>query len=140
MDTVGAVFLLREDGAALLQHRDDKPGLRNAAMWVPPGGHCECGEDIETCARREMREETNYECGELFHLVSQDDALPGWPVYRLVVFWGIFDGVQEVCCREGQAMEFVERPDVNRLPMSQYLVELWDLALEAYAHRDQVRI
>jgi hypothetical protein len=31
-DSVAAVLLLRADGAALLQHRDDRPGLRHANL------------------------------------------------------------------------------------------------------------
>ena len=51
-ERVSAVILLRDDGAALMQHRDDKPGLRNAGMWVPPGGHRDPGEEAVACAGR----------------------------------------------------------------------------------------
>ena len=61
VDVVAAVFLIRPDGSVLLQHRDDKPGLRHANMWVPPGGHCEPGETPRECAQREFLEETCYE-------------------------------------------------------------------------------
>ena len=47
---MGAVILIRKDGAALMQLRDLKKGLRNSGMWVPPGGHAEPNEDIKTCA------------------------------------------------------------------------------------------
>ena len=33
---VAAVFLLRDDGAVLLQHRDDKPDISHPGQWVPP--------------------------------------------------------------------------------------------------------
>ena len=135
IDTVGAVFLLRQDGAALLQHRDDKIGLRHAGKWVPPGGHCNCGEDIESCARRELREETDYICGELFHLISVVDGVPEWPAYNLVIFWGIYDGLQKIQCREGQGLSFIERRYINQYAMPQYLVAFWDLALEAYENQ-----
>jgi ADP-ribose pyrophosphatase YjhB (NUDIX family) len=135
MDTVGAVFLLRDDGAALLQHRDEKPGLRHAGAWVPPGGHCDCGEAVEACARRELCEETDYICDKLFHLTSIIDGVPEWPPYRLVVFWGVYDGVQRVHCREGQGIEFIKRRHIHQYAMPQYLVEFWDSALEAYAIR-----
>ena len=69
-DRVAAVILLRHDGAALLQHRDDKPGLRNAGMWVPPGGHAESDELMLDCARRELREETEYDASDLRFLLS----------------------------------------------------------------------
>ena len=68
------------DGAALLQHRDDKPELRRAGMWVPPGGGLDPGEPAEAGARREIREETGYLCGEL-HAARDGAGRPGgrWP-------------------------------------------------------------
>lgn len=125
---VGTVFLLREDGAALLQLRDNKPGLRNAAMWVPPGGHADPGEDIETCARREFAEETDYVCGELHWLCSFVDEVPGWPPYELTVFWSRYDGRQPYTCREGQALDFIRREDAVAQRSPAYLTELWDRA------------
>lgn len=125
---VGAVFLLRADGAALLQMRDDKPGLRHAAMLVPPGGHADPGEDIEACARREFLEETEYACGELHRLCSFVDEVPGWPPYELTVFWARYDGRQKYACHEGQWLEFVRREDAAAQQSPAYLTELWDSA------------
>ena len=88
-ETVTAVVLLRDDGAALFQLRDDKPGLRHAGRWVIPGGHCEPGETWDQSARRELREETAYECGALHWLRTVEDRHdPRSAAYRLVVFWG----------------------------------------------------
>ncbi|MCA1557226.1 MAG: NUDIX hydrolase, partial [Acidobacteria bacterium] len=107
---VASVFLLRDDGALLVQHRDDKPGLALAGRWIPPGGHCEEHEAIESCARREFREETGYDCAELNLLDSLiDDNVDGVPAYPLTVFWVRYDGVQPIKTNEGQAMEFIER-------------------------------
>ncbi|HIA13642.1 MAG TPA: NUDIX domain-containing protein [Nitrospirales bacterium] len=130
-ERVGAVVLLREDGAALLQHRDDKPGLRHASMWVPPGGHAEAGETIVNCARRELREETGYDQADLHWLTAFEDREEGWPPYRLTVFWAWYDGLQPVQCREGQALEFIERANAGMYPIPDYLLEVWDLALKA---------
>ena len=33
-------------------------GAHGATLWATPGGHLEFGEGIETCAKRELREET----------------------------------------------------------------------------------
>ena len=60
LSIVGALFLLRDDGALLLQLRDEKPNLRHAGMWVPPGGHIEADESVEQGTRREFLEETDY--------------------------------------------------------------------------------
>jgi hypothetical protein len=80
-----------------------------------------------------LDEETGYQCNRLFHLISMDCEPPGWPVHHLVVFWGIYDGQQQVHCREGQAIEFVERSLVVEHQMPKYLLDLWDEALVAYA-------
>ena len=138
---VGAVFLLRADGAALLQHRDDKPGLRNSGMWVPPGGHCDPWESIEVCAQREMFEETGYQCDSLNFLIAfEDDFATDGPPYQLSVYWALYDGVQTYRCMEGQALKFVKREWVSEYPMPPYLLELWDMAIEAasldFANKD----
>jgi len=57
---VGAgVLLLDEYNRVLLQHRTDSHD------WGTPGGACELGESLEQTARRELKEETGLEAGEL---------------------------------------------------------------------------
>ena len=131
---IGAVVLLRvPDGAALLQHRDDKPGLPHANMWVPPGGHCENGESWESCAAREFLEETGYRCHELRFLTEVDvDHVPDSPPFRLAVYWDVYDGRQTVVCREGQALEFIARSRARDLAVPEFLIDVWDLALNAW--------
>lgn len=131
LDRIGAVIVLRMDGAALLQHRDDIPGLRNAGMWVPPGGHAEPGETMMACARRELREETDYDALELRFLLAFDDVVKGWPAYQLTIFWCWYDGIQAVTCHEGQALAFIERSLAGNYPIPAYLLDAWDAALAA---------
>jgi 8-oxo-dGTP pyrophosphatase MutT (NUDIX family) len=131
---VAAVVLLRGDGAALLQHRDEKAGLKHAGMWVPPGGHSEPGELMEACARREFAEETEYRLGALHHLLDfVDDEDPDTEPSQVTVYWSLYDGRQSFVCREGQALEFIPRAEAARYPIPAYLVEVWDHALEAFA-------
>ena len=130
-DMVGAVILLRSDGAALLQHRDEKPGLRHAGMWVPPGGHAEAGESMRDCARRELREETDYDAPDLHLLLSIDDEVQGWSAYQLTFYWCWYDGVQSLTCHEGQGLAFIERALAARYPIPAYLINAWDAALAA---------
>lgn len=126
---VGAVILLRQDGAALLQLRDNKKGLRHAGKWVPPGGHAEPGEAIEICARRELLEETGYHCSDLRWLIDLEDRVDKWPPYQLTVFWTYYDGVQKIRCHEGQALEFIRREDAYLYDIPAYLIGIWDMAL-----------
>ncbi len=129
MDRVAAVFLLRHDGAALMQHRDDKPGLRHPGMWVPPGGHADEGESMPDCARRELLEETGYRAVELSFLMHVQDTAPGFATNELALFWAWYDGVQPVVCHEGQALEFVTRRKAGSLPVPVTLLAAWDEAL-----------
>lgn len=129
---VSAVLLLRRDGAALLQHRDDKPGLNHAGLWVPPGGHCENDEAAEECARREFLEETEYRCGALRPLAAFHDTVNDSTLH-LTVFWDVYDERQAYVCGEGQALEFVGRARAAELGTPDYLLALWDAALQAAA-------
>lgn len=129
---VASVFLLRDDSALLLQHRDNKPGLPLAGKWAPPGGHCELFEDLGVCAGRELAEETGYSCDELNLLASfLDDNVEGQPPYPLTVFWALYDGEQELHCGEGQSIEFVERERISEYDVPQYLIPIWDRAIAA---------
>ena len=129
--TVGGVVLLRGDHAALMQLRDNKPGLNAAGLWVFPGGHCEPGESLEAGARREFQEETGYVCAALQWLTEilhpSDDGR--W-TYRLALFAARYDGIQPVRCFEGQAVEFILRAEAALHAMPDYAPDVWDMALE----------
>lgn len=128
---VAAVIVLRHDGAALLQLRDDRPDIRHPGVWVPPGGHSESDESMLCCAKRELLEETGYECPEARFLVSFEDRVEGWPAYTLTIFWCAYDGTQPVTCREGQALAFIERYRAGNYPIPPYVINAWDAAIAA---------
>lgn len=118
--------MLREDGAALLQHRDDIPTISDPGLWVFPGGHVERSETPREGAAREMEEETCYRCHNLRPLIRLDIEEG-----TLLFFWENYDGRQRVACREGQRLEFVDRGKVDSLPKQSYLTDVFDLALAA---------
>lgn len=129
---VCGIVLLRADGAALLQHRDDKPGIMDPGIWVVPGGHADPGETPLDAARREFEEETRYQCsGPAFLAEFAAPELGYDGDYRLVFFWECYDGRQITECREGQALRFVGRAEAERLPRRPYLTQVWDMALAA---------
>lgn len=123
---VVGVVLLRDDGAALLQHRDDLATISDPGLWVFPGGHLESNETPRDGAAREMEEETAYRCHNLRPLVRL--AIEEG---ELLFFWESYDGRQYVACREGQAVEFVDRQKVESLPKQPYVIDVFDLALAA---------
>jgi 8-oxo-dGTP pyrophosphatase MutT (NUDIX family) len=126
------VVLLRSDGAALLQLRDNKPEIDAAGLWVFPGGHCEPGEDREVCASREFFEETCYRCAALHYLATYTSGELGYRGdFELSFYWDRFDEVQTYVCCEGQELRFVTREEAERLPMPAYLRGVWGLAIAA---------
>jgi 8-oxo-dGTP pyrophosphatase MutT (NUDIX family) len=131
---VVGVVLLRDDEAALLQHRDDISTISDPGLWVFPGGHLKWGEKPRDGAVREMEEETCYRCHNLRPLtrLTIEEG-------TLLFFWENYDGRQPVACREGQALEFVDRRKVELLPKQPYLTDVFDLALGAQ-RRANIRI
>jgi 8-oxo-dGTP pyrophosphatase MutT (NUDIX family) len=131
---VVGVVLLRDDGSALLQHRDGISTISDPGLWVFPGGHVEWGETLRESAAREMEEETCYRCHNLRPLIRL--AIEGG---TLLFFWENYDGRQSVACREGQGLKFVDRREVESLPKQPYLTDVFDLAL-AVQKRVDVRV
>jgi len=129
---VAGVVVLRADGAALLQHRDDIPTINDPGLWVIPGGHVEPGETAAQGAVREVEEETCYRCAVARPLARFTGAELGYAGdFDMVFFWENYDGLQPIECREGQAAVFVRRAQAGQLPSRDYLTKVWDLALAA---------
>ena len=131
---VAGVLLLREDGALLMQHRDQKPGLPYAGLWSLPSGRKEHSESPEECAARELEEETGYRCKSLRYLAVMEDRDDTETDYLLTVFWAFYDGIQTLKCFEGQELRFVERSAASCYPMPAFMPDLWDRALKESSH------
>ena len=133
---VAGIILLRGDGAALLQLRDENPTIQDPGIWVVPGGHTEPGESPLDGARREFLEETRYACAGPKLLATYASHTLGYPEgFDMVFFWERYDGIQEIECREGQALRFIGRSEAESLPRRDYLTKVWDLALSECAGR-----
>ena len=130
--TVCGIVVLRSDGAALLQHRDDIPTINDPGLWVIPGGHLEPGEQPVEAAVREVEEETCYRSRWPRPLADFHASELGYAGdFRMIFFWDEYDGIQRIECREGQTADFILRTNAPRLPARDYLTRIWDLALVA---------
>jgi len=130
--SVCGLVLLRADGAALLQLRDNIPTIQDPGLWVMPGGHLEPGETPAEGAGREFFEETCYRCARVRPLAAFNGRELGYEGdFDIIFFWEIYDGQQKFECREGQMLQFIQRTEAGRLPCRDYLTRVWDLALAA---------
>lgn len=81
------IVLLGSDDRLLL-FRYLAPGFD--PFWIMPGGECDPGEDYPAGARRELREETGLEVGELL-LAGQADSITRDPQGRVQYHYSIID-------------------------------------------------
>ena len=130
---VAGVMLFRRDGALLLQHRDQKPGLPCAGLWSIPSGLKESSESPEECARRELEEETGYRCLTLSPLAVISGRDDERTEYLLTIFRAKYDGLQILKCFEGQALEFVERAAVSSYALAPFIIDVWDRAIGEFS-------
>ena len=62
--TCAGVLIINEENQILLQKRKDN------GQWGYPGGSLELGDSFESCAKREVLEETGLRCQELIHYMN----------------------------------------------------------------------
>ena len=77
---VGRGVMILDDNKVLLGHRSkdkkDTGGIFEIDCWTLPGGKQEYFETFFECAKREVKEETNLEIGELKLFGAADDIQP----------------------------------------------------------------
>jgi mutator protein MutT len=122
------VLILDEQGRLLLQRRADD------GSWDVPGGALELGETVEEAARREVREETGLEIGEmtlfgvfsgpaLFHIYPNGDQ-----AYYVCVVFVTRDVTGELrASHEGTDLRFfaVDEVPAELAPADRPVIERW---------------
>lgn len=68
---VGVGVIIKKDGKVLLGKRK---GAHGAGSWAFPGGHLEFGETLESCAQREVSEETGIEIKDIRSATFTNDV------------------------------------------------------------------
>src|SRR3989344_2881629 len=103
----GVILVRKEDGAVLLQHRDNKPGVFYPDHWCYPGGVVESSESFEEAAQRELFEETSYRALRMFPLMEEEYERNDKTIMKRHAYWSIYDGRQTIKCNEGQEVTFM---------------------------------
>ena len=80
---VGIGVIVRNEGRVLLLKRK---GSHGEGTWAPPGGHLECGESIEECARRETLEETGVAIASVRFFALTNDVMESEQKHYLTVW------------------------------------------------------
>jgi len=83
------------------------------------------------CARRELREETEYDAPDLRFLMALDCTYEDGTRYRATYFWSWYDEIQSIVCHEGQELAFVKRSAAANYPLPVHLFDIWDAAVAA---------
>lgn len=114
---VGVGVVVWRDGRVLLIRRGKPP---RAGSWSLPGGAQELGETVREAARREVREETGLELGELrlvdvVDSIERDDAGRVWRHYTLVDFTATVAGGSERAGSDAAALAWFRPEELEEL-------------------------
>jgi len=120
---VGVAVLIINQGKVLLGERI---GSHGANTWATPGGHLEMGESIESCAAREVLEETGLEISAITQLGYTNDIFDAAKHYITLYVTAMSESqdaaVMEVDkCTQWQWFDMTELPSPLFKPMNNLL-------------------
>jgi 8-oxo-dGTP diphosphatase len=123
---VGVGVFVFNDGKVLLGRRK---GAHGAGDWAPPGGHLEFGESVETCAQRELAEETGLKALSIQTGAWSNDVIDGTKHYiTLFAVVDQFEGEPQLLephkCEEWQWFSVDALPSPLFPPVHSYFAQL----------------
>lgn len=118
MLSFSSVILIKKNGDALLQKRDNIKKIAYPNFWSFPGGTIEKKETAKNGAKRELFEETGYLTKKLKFFKNFYDFHRGRK-NKIVFFWDYYDNSTIINCFEGQKLEFIS---FERVILKKYLI------------------
>lgn len=110
---IGVGVIIIKDGKILLGKRKNS---LNAGQWGFPGGHLEFNEEIEDCAMREVKEETNLCIKNLKKITFTNDIFPKEGKHYVTLFIASEYDSGELKLMEPNKCERWDWFDTNNLP------------------------
>lgn len=130
---VGVGVIICRDNSVLLGERI---GSHGANTWGLPGGHLDFGEEIETCARREVMEETGLGIQAVNKFAFTNDVFETENKHYVTLFVTAEcnSGVPEIKepnkCKQWKWFDLANLPDPLFLPFANLLKEYPNLHLK----------
>lgn len=118
------VILVDAQGRVLMQLRDSDPAIMFPDHWGITGGAAKTGETPEDTARREVREETGLDLGEMepFRAYYNTERTPGGRAraeYELYLYHALcVTPADELVCGEGRELRFFAEEDLEQVPVA----------------------
>jgi 8-oxo-dGTP diphosphatase len=108
------IILINSKNHILLILRDDDPTIPYPNMWDLPGGHLEEGETPEQAIRREMKEELDFDLGEIVLFKEYHHE-----AYDEYVFLKKIDlNPDSMVLHEGQRLAYFNSDEISRLSLA----------------------
>lgn len=119
MPKVGVGMLIVRDGKVLMGLRK---GAHGEGHWAPSGGHLEFGESVEDCGRREAKEETGIDIGQVNVIGFTNDIFSTEGKHYITIYCRAFVGKEvEPKNMEPDKCERWEWLDWDHLPENIFL-------------------
>ncbi|KZN40993.1 hypothetical protein N474_11605 [Pseudoalteromonas luteoviolacea CPMOR-2] len=115
---VGVGVILIRDGKILLGERQ---GAHGENTWATPGGHLEMGESVESCAKREVLEETGLHISALHKVGFTNDIFDRENKHYITLFMAADCPVGEAVIMEPEKCKAWQWFSLDALPKPLFL-------------------
>jgi 8-oxo-dGTP diphosphatase len=130
-----AVVIINKERKLLLQLRDDFPHILYPNHWSLFGGHSEGDETILECAKREIKEELEYELKEARELGK---IRTEWGDHFIFLTCDLEFDIENIKVNEGQGAKLFSEKEIDKIEnLAPYTKESITLGLKVLKNSDK---